>query len=198
MRSKKLTIITVTLLASCVAEDPAPVIAAIDYRLFCDSESDCAGLESKPARVVERGIDGQDKFRVQCLKGDKSVDLSLDFSGIDDSGTNYGLFVDSSARGTSPECSVRVTEGNNVYEKSCEINRGGEADCSHAAATDFGGDIKDMPCQVSVTIDESTVTGTVCCRNISEELKQVQGNEHSLVSSQGSSKPASFEFKNCR
>lgn len=192
MRSKKLIIITGILLTSCVSENPAPVIAAINYRLYCDRGNGCSGLESKPERIVERAIDGQDGYRILCSKGDKVADLSLEFDG-----SGYSLSVESSAPGSSSDCTVRIIEGKNVYQKSCVINGGKAADCSETAADDFVGDIAEMPCQVSVKTEGSTVSGTVCCRNIPEELKQAQGNEHSLVLSQDLSKPASFEFKNC-
>ncbi len=193
MRSKRLIIITGILLISCVAEDSDPSIAAVEYQLFCDRGNGCNGLVSKPPRVVERAVDGQSGFNVDCSKGDKVSDLSLGFSGED-----YGFSVESTAPGSSSECRIRINEGNNAYKKSCELIGGGDADCSETAVNDFVGDIAEMPCQVSVTIEGSTVTGTFCCRNIPEELKQAQGNELSLVLPQDFSKPARFEFKHCK
>jgi len=195
MWSKKLIIITVILLISCISEDQAPAIAAVNYQLYCSRSNGCNGLVSHPSRVVERAVDGQEGFRVNCSKGDKLADLSLAFGA-----TDYGLSVESVPPGTSSECTVRVREGNNEYLRSCVVARGTEADCSaEAAATaGFTRDIAEMPCQVTVKTDGSTVVGTICCRNIPEQRKEVQGNEYSLILSQDSSKPATFEFKHCR
>lgn len=194
MRSKELIIITGILLISCVSEDQSPVIAKVDYQLFCSRSNGCSGLVSKPPRVVERAIDGQEGFQVDCSKGNKSADLSFDISG-----TDYALSVESSVSGANSECTVNIHEGNNAYEKSCVVSGGKEADCSEAAADDStGDDIAEMPCRLTVTSEGSTVTGTLCCRNIPEERKQVQGTEYSLVLSRDYSKPASFEFRHCR
>lgn len=195
MWSKKLIIITGILLISCISEDQAPAIAAVNYQLYCSHSNGCNGLVNKPSRVVERAVNGQEGFRVNCLKGDKLADLSLDFSR-----TDYGLSVESVPPGASSDCTVSIRESNNVYQKSCVVARGTEADCSAEAAyaNGFTTDIAEMPCQLTVKTEGSTVTGTICCRNIPEGLKQVQGNEYSLILSQDSSKPATFEFKHCR
>jgi hypothetical protein len=185
-------IIAGILLVSCVSEDPAPIIAAVDYQLYCDRGNGCNGLVSKSPHVVERAIDGQGGFSVSCSKGDKLADISLDFAGAD-----YGFSLDSS----TSECTIRVVEESNVYLKSCLVSGKGNADCGQTAAEEFeenSGDMAEMPCQVSVSTDGSTVSGTLCCRNIPEDLKQALGNEYSLVLSQDKSKPASFEFKHCK
>ena len=194
MPSKKLIILSGILLTSCVSEDAAPVIAALDYRLVCNPATGCAGRENMPARTVKRGIDGQDNLRVGCYMGDRLADLALDFNG-----SGYGFSVNSSAPNSSSNCSVSIAEGNNTYEKTgCEISRGGEADCSESAAADYDENVDEMPCQISVKTEGTTVTGTICCRNIPEEYKAAQGNEYSLALSQDMSKPARFEFTNCK
>lgn len=193
MPSKKLIILSGILLTSCVSEDAAPVIAALDYRLVCNPASGCAGRENMPARTVKRGIDGQDNLRVGCYMGDRLADLVLDFSG-----SGYSFSVKSSAPSSSSNCSVSIDEGNNTYETDCEISGGGEADCSESAAADFEGNVDEMPCQMSVETEGTTVTGTICCRNIPEENKAALGNEYSLALSDDMSKPARFEFTNCK
>ncbi|MBN1652798.1 MAG: hypothetical protein JXA30_03395 [Deltaproteobacteria bacterium] len=192
MRPRKLIFVTGLLFVSCVSEDPVPPIADLDYQLFCDRGSGCNGLVNEPKHRVERGIDGQDGFRIYCSAGEKISDLNLSLVQ-----TGYAISIRGESSAKSQKCSLRVEEGNNTYEKSCIISKGGNADCSEEASREFSENVADMPCQVSVVKDGSTVSGTACCRNIPLEYRQALGNEFSLVSSQDFTKPASFDFENC-
>jgi hypothetical protein len=197
MRSKALLIIAAMVLTSCVSEDTAPVKAEVDYQLLCDGSTGCYGLMSLDKHAIKKGVDGQEDLSMSCSIGEKVSDLSFALSGSD-----FSIALDSFASGKNKGCTINVKQGSNNYAKNCVVTEGGKADCSEEASakasTASGVSIVEIPCQVSVKRDGSTITGTVCCRSIPMASHVAQENELSLLSSEDPSEPASFEFTYCR
>jgi hypothetical protein len=197
MRSKALLIIAAMVLTSCVSEDTAPVKAEFDYQLLCDGSTGCYGLMSLEKHAIKAGVDGQEGLSMSCSIGDKISDLSFDLSGSD-----FSIALESSASGKNRGCTINVKQGSNIYAKNCVVTEGGKADCSeeasNKASTASGVSVAEVPCQVSVKRNGSTVTGTVCCRSIPMESHVSLDNELSLLSSEDPSEPASFEFTYCK
>jgi hypothetical protein len=191
MRSKALiTVMVGMVLASCVSQDAAPVKAALDYQLICDGSTGCYGLMSRDKRVVKSGVDGQEGLSMSCTIGEKASDLTFTLSG-----KGFSISLESVASDKNKTCTINATDESNTYAKNCVLTEGGKADCSEDATN--GADV-DAPCQVSVTQDGSTVTGTICCRYFPMQGHETQNNEYSLASSKDPSEPASFEFKYCK
>lgn len=173
-------------ITSCVQEDKPPVRAKLDFQLFCQPSHGCRGLASGDKNIIKSGVDNQQGLFISCSTGEKKSEF-----GFYVESDNFTIDVENHSSSKDSTCLVRVVQGKNSYEKACSVSTKGTANCDEEV---FDGS---LPCKISVKRDDSTISGTLCCRNIPLEGMQAFGDELSLISATDISKPANFEFKYC-
>jgi hypothetical protein len=167
-------------LAACVNEDPAPVVVEIDYQVRCLSCEPRAPDE--PPHDIHAVL-GRMGFRVSCTRdqfGDARVlSFAADTNERQVNGSEgFSVAIRQAVPGPDPgpTCRVNAREGVNKYEGRCGADE----------PTD------EVPCQVTMDVDDGVLVGTLLCRNISDE----GGAQRSIVASE-SDEPAEFKVHGC-
>jgi hypothetical protein len=168
--------------AACSSDTTPTIYVDLAYQLRCLDCDEHAG--DSPVHKI-KVVDGEDDFSLDCVIRQATEGRKLKFTAMNldvkNSANNRSFSVDSAGIGDVSQdgCSVRVVEGNNTYVGTCSSDEPSS----------------DAPCQVSFTLQDKIIKGSVYCANIPADGNQT--STRYLVAPNTASDPATFSLYGC-